>query len=131
MSRYLSWGEVAEVGVPLEDEDPVGERGAHEQPIAYHPEREARARERLLHVARAHRRRRVTVGVAQVQNVHHGHLAFLTYFHQKKLIKWSCFVSYTLSPAYKEFGYNEHSLITSRFLCIKITGCNGNKKAFQ
>ena len=26
----------------------------------------------------------------------------------------------TLGPAYREFGYNEHLVITSRFLCIKV-----------
>ena len=33
----------------------------------------------------------------------------------------------TLGLAYKEFGYNEHPAITSRFLCIEIIDCNVRK----
>ena len=32
--------------------------------------------------------------------------------------------SSTLGPAYNEFGYNEQTPVTSRFLCIKIIDCN-------
>ena len=30
----------------------------------------------------------------------------------------------TLGSTYKEFSYNEHPALTSRFLCIKIIDCN-------
>ena len=30
----------------------------------------------------------------------------------------------TLGPAYNEFGSNEHPIVTSRYLCIKIIDCN-------
>ena len=39
--------------------------------------------------------------------------------------------SFTLDPAYNEFGYNEHSAITSRFLCIKIIDCNVKKFGYN
>ena len=48
-------------------------------------------------------------------------------YHQGRIVggssgKFSFVV--TLGPAYNEFGYNEHSAISSRFLCSIIIGSN-------
>ena len=40
------------------------------------------------------------------------------------VVSHSAQVSITLGPAYNEFGYNEHPVSTSKFLCIKIIDCN-------
>ena len=42
------------------------------------------------------------------------------------VICFDCNLSYTLGPAYNEFGYYEHPPTTSRFLCIKIIDSNVN-----
>ena len=39
--------------------------------------------------------------------------------------------STTLDPAYNEFGYNEHPVIVSRFLCIKLIDCNVKKFGYN
>ena len=35
-----------------------------------------------------------------------------------------CDENITLGPTYNEFGYNEHPIITNRFLCINTIDCN-------
>ena len=36
-----------------------------------------------------------------------------------------------VGPAYNEFCYNEHTALTSRFLCIKIIDCNVKKFSYS
>ena len=40
-------------------------------------------------------------------------------------------ITFTLGPAYKEFGYNEHPATMSRFHCIKIIDCNLKKFGYN
>ena len=37
----------------------------------------------------------------------------------------------TLGPAYNEFGYNEHPVIATKFLCIELIDYNVKKFAYN